>query len=802
MKAKKLFRVIVPVLLGLVAIVTLLLVMSVSSVYADKPAGTDWIQTSQADFEAGVLNQVDTSSSPGDVTIEPLVDSDNDEVHTTLVGWQLVKTLTFTKSDSVPNSIRIDSNLKSSMGLLTKAYSSIRADDVEKFSHNTNSITYVSYSDILDFSSYPDGEHTVKLYLLGTLVSPAYNSIFELRVSSGPFSGTIASQVLDTGADGASWDELSWSETLSTGTNITFEVRASDTLFAKGDASPTWTSVGGTSPVTSDLPSGRYMQWRATLTTSDTPETPTLHDVTITSPTPTVDGLLDESYTYLKHFDLEIIDLPSDNVLAPTDLYMYTGTNTCYWAFVVDRGFNDNVYADYNLDDDYLNLDGWKTGSGHEFNDLKVSDNMVFDISYTGGSYTDLTLDYLSGVAGNWSSGQTGEDSSAIQGTLPISQAATSLHWNLENSGWNGGTWGDPLKHSPPYDYNETSGNYWEWQMIYEFSIPKSEMGGTCGEVTQSKSHNSPYKEDLEDADAKIGNYVWHDVNMNGLQDDDFQDDASAGIANVTVNLYDGTTLIRTTQTAPSGYYIFNNLNAGAYYVEFVLPNDDYSFSLQGRGSNDTDDSDANPTTGKTGIINLSAGETDLTWDAGLHLCDIGDRVWKDESGNGDQNADLFSGDPEPGFNDVDVYLYDYQPSTCGEDGYLEMTTTISGTSQTPAGFPDGIYGFDMSSRGTGEYWVCVDESTLPSAGEGMHWARTTGIHTTGDNPQKVTYTGSDDFSIDFGYVAEVDPTAVTLSSFTAKPSAGGSVSRLWPGLAGLTVLAAGSLFWTKRWVG
>ena len=93
--------------------------------------------------------------------------------------------------------------------------------------------------------------------------------------------GTIASQVLDTGVAGATWDALFWDETLQSNTDITFEVRASDTSFAKGDASPTWTAVGGISPVTSGLPSGRYMQWRATLTTSDTSKTPTLHEVRV-----------------------------------------------------------------------------------------------------------------------------------------------------------------------------------------------------------------------------------------------------------------------------------------------------------------------------------------------------------------------------------------------------------------------------------------------------------------------------------------------------------------------------------------
>ncbi|MBZ9571915.1 hypothetical protein KJA15_01075, partial [Patescibacteria group bacterium] len=95
-------------------------------------------------------------------------------------------------------------------------------------------------------------------------------------------SGTIASQVHDSGKAGTFWGELSWNETLQASTDITFEVRASDTSFLKGDATPSWTGVGGNSPVVSGLPSGRYQQWRATLTTTNYGNTPTLHDVTIT----------------------------------------------------------------------------------------------------------------------------------------------------------------------------------------------------------------------------------------------------------------------------------------------------------------------------------------------------------------------------------------------------------------------------------------------------------------------------------------------------------------------------------------
>jgi hypothetical protein len=94
-------------------------------------------------------------------------------------------------------------------------------------------------------------------------------------------SGTIASQVWDTGVASARWDALFWDETLQSNTDITFEVRASDALFAKDAATPSWISVGGTSPINSGLPSGRYMQWRVTLTTSDISQTPTLREVRV-----------------------------------------------------------------------------------------------------------------------------------------------------------------------------------------------------------------------------------------------------------------------------------------------------------------------------------------------------------------------------------------------------------------------------------------------------------------------------------------------------------------------------------------
>ena len=99
--------------------------------------------------------------------------------------------------------------------------------------------------------------------------------------SSYSSPGTIASKVLDTGVAGAKWNALFWDETLQASTDITFGVRASDTSFTKDAATPVWLVINANSPVTSGLPSGRYKQWRAALTTSDTSKTLALHEVRV-----------------------------------------------------------------------------------------------------------------------------------------------------------------------------------------------------------------------------------------------------------------------------------------------------------------------------------------------------------------------------------------------------------------------------------------------------------------------------------------------------------------------------------------
>ncbi|MEQ1553672.1 MAG: SdrD B-like domain-containing protein, partial [Ferruginibacter sp.] len=114
---------------------------------------------------------------------------------------------------------------------------------------------------------------------------------------------------------------------------------------------------------------------------------------------------------------------------------------------------------------------------------------------------------------------------------------------------------------------------------------------------------------------SSIGNYVWNDVNANGVQDA-----TEVGIAGATVNLLNATgTVINTTTTNASGAYSFTNLAPGTYGVGFVTPTGYSNASPANLGGNDATDSD--PVSGTvTGII-LTSGQTDNTIDAGFYNC-------------------------------------------------------------------------------------------------------------------------------------------------------------------------------------
>lgn len=193
------------------------------------------------------------------------------------------------------------------------------------------------------------------------------------------------------------------------------------------------------------------------------------------------------------------------------------------------------------------------------------------------------------------------------------------------------------------------------------------------------------------DAPIQIGNRVWLDEDRDGIQDA-----GELGVRDITVNLYQGATLLGTTVTDADGEYVFSSLTVaglgadGTYTVEFVKPTsgtvtlsdgtttltaNELTFSPATVGSAPTIDSDPDVTTGTASVTTGSLGENDHSIDAGLSrkTYAIGDYVWIDADRDGLQDA---SEAPLPG---VTVRLFD------ATDTELASTTTDT----------NGLYLFD-----------------------------------------------------------------------------------------------------------
>ena len=145
-----------------------------------------------------------------------------------------------------------------------------------------------------------------------------------------------------------------------------------------------------------------------------------------------------------------------------------------------------------------------------------------------------------------------------------------------------------------------------------------------------------------------IGDFVWLDENMDGIQDSN-----ETGLAGVTVVLTScvvdslADPLQLTTTTDADGYYLFDSLFFGEYMVQFFAP-DGYRFSPQ--HTTDADhDSDPDPVTGATECFEPFSPTAVLSIDAGMYPeavdlgCTLGKGYWKNHAGFGPQN-DMVSG--------------------------------------------------------------------------------------------------------------------------------------------------------------
>jgi hypothetical protein len=181
-----------------------------------------------------------------------------------------------------------------------------------------------------------------------------------------------------------------------------------------------------------------------------------------------------------------------------------------------------------------------------------------------------------------------------------------------------------------------------------------------------------------------ISDFVWEDINGNGVQD------GEPGIDGVTVTLSGtdgaGNAVNIVDITAGGGLYEFDMVPPGTNYkVDFTLPTANHFFTAQDLGGDDNLDSDANPANGEVINIMVESGDAPRTdIDAGMYVgSEISNFVWEDLNGDGDQDG--------------------------GEPGFAGITVAISGN--TGAGVPiarpnqvtpgSGLYLFDDLPPGT-----------------------------------------------------------------------------------------------------
>jgi uncharacterized repeat protein (TIGR01451 family) len=199
---------------------------------------------------------------------------------------------------------------------------------------------------------------------------------------------------------------------------------------------------------------------------------------------------------------------------------------------------------------------------------------------------------------------------------------------------------------------------------------------------------------------AGLGDYVWWDLNHDGLQAA-----GEPGFAGVTVHLYDGSgALAGTTTTDANGFYRFDRLRPGTTYTVCLdAPADSAAggplagFELTGAnaGADDAVDSDGALRNGAPCIAAAATGAAGSfvpTYDFGFWKpAAIGDRVWEDSNHNGIQDTG------EHGVGGVGVALHDSTGATIAH-------------AATDA---NGLYLFDRLPAGT--YSVCFEVGTIPS---------------------------------------------------------------------------------------
>ena len=188
------------------------------------------------------------------------------------------------------------------------------------------------------------------------------------------------------------------------------------------------------------------------------------------------------------------------------------------------------------------------------------------------------------------------------------------------------------------------AGNYtYEWETD-DLTPTATNLGAGTYSVTVTDENGCTCETSVTlENPSKLGDFVWKDINEDGIQDV-----SEPGIPNVSVTLtgvtLSGNNVNLSTSTNSNGEYIFDGLEGGSYELKFDLATN-HIFSLKDEGGDNSIDSDAN-SIGETMTFAIAQGTVNLDWDAGMIELDekinIGNYVWEDIDRDGIQDSTEF----------------------------------------------------------------------------------------------------------------------------------------------------------------
>jgi LPXTG-motif cell wall-anchored protein len=305
-----------------------------------------------------------------------------------------------------------------------------------------------------------------------------------------------------------------------------------------------------------------------------------------------------------KTVDRQIIEVNPKDVAAPRDL-----TWTVSFA---------NIDAPQNVSNvdviDVLPSDGLRSSDyegASTFKSASVASGTGITILYSKNAPTSLSLDPL--AATNGGTGATVWCDAASGGSV-VSGAGTAADCPSSASEVTGLRFKRAGAFTPDDDFS-----------VKVTTVPTDNAGGdvyenaTAGRADGVSQQVGPATRTATVIESAVGNFVWEDVDKDGVQDPD-----EPGIANFPVKLVgedlDGNPVSLSTTTNENGAYSFKGLASGTYKVIFD-PNaltSNTTFTQRNAGGDDALDSDADTTTGETAEFTLAPDSQDPTWDAGL----------------------------------------------------------------------------------------------------------------------------------------------------------------------------------------